>query len=132
MDLRRSFWPYGLSAALLVFVTPIPLQFIPSNLFWLLSPPLGYAILVALAGLSAWLISPPSARGWWVLRYGAAVLLAQLVVLLAVVAFPTLDPFLRLGEGTHDPLMQGGLIASFVLLLWPLWLVSAKPNLVKR
>ncbi|HEV7692968.1 MAG TPA: hypothetical protein VGO52_19195 [Hyphomonadaceae bacterium] len=123
MGWRRNFLTYAVLALVIHFALPLALQQLPAPVTSFLAfSALNYVILWLAHAGAAWLLAPPQGRGWWVLRYGAGVVilipLIWLVSMLLVMALPGLTEF-----WLHPPDVV--LLILFVLLLWLIWLVTA-------
>jgi hypothetical protein len=129
VELRRSFATYGaawLAIALIADALPTPFFSVLTYPFGQL---IGALLVVLLAAGSAWLIAPRNERGWWVVRYGLAVLMAHLLVLLVMTVFPILDPmFYDLRREPQPFLLVVGLWALFFAILWVCWKVIRAPT----
>lgn len=102
-----------------------------SPLMFLFFPPVSYLLAVVLIAGSTWLIAPPVARGWWVVRYAASVLLAGVLAVLATTIFPAIDPSLHALRGEPRWIWDMLLLAVFGVVVWLFWRMLARPHLVK-
>jgi hypothetical protein len=132
MDLRRSFVSYAAAWALIVAARTFALPSVSGDAkIYLMTPPLTYVVFALLAIGSTWVIAPRTTRGWWIVRYGLAVVLAWLLVTLAMAIFPAIDPALRAVRGEPALPFEIGILILHATLLWVLWLMIARPNLAR-
>ncbi len=132
MDLRRSFVSYAAAVAAIGAANSYLMKLVAGGpMGFLAFPPMSFVPFIALVSGSAWIIAPPEARGWWVIRYGLSAVLAAFLATLATVIFPAIDPTLHEIRDELRLMWDVLLWIMFGAFLWVFWMLFARPYLRK-